>query len=633
MLRSPQHLILQLSVAPTRRTLTTAATSHSSSDKAPPPPAFVSSGLAPSSEPPAAAVASTANTTSAAFRVGRMSSDAAAAPHHGQPPAVPAPQRHSATQPKARSEERLASSNESQSGASHTQTRSSSRITSYFPLGYKEAMQQWWSNVSASTAERNVLAYVPFLREAKMGSQPNLTLTPQQQQQQQQLDGGPSLSAIDSSSGDPYGSRLWRSQMVPLPGKNRALNEYSIERAGEDASDTLVMLHGYGAGLGFFYRNFDALSRIPGWRLFALDMLGMGNSSRPPFKISAKDPQAKITEAENWFIDALEEWRLARKIERFTLLGHSLGGYLAVSYALKYPGHINKLILASPVGVPEDPYAVNAAMPEPEDSTVASEFIQDQEAIVHDTTASATASAATSGTHNKPNHNYRLNHNHSHKKAATTKPERRPLPGWLVWLWDANVSPFSLVRASGPLGPRLVSGWTSRRFSHLPPAEANALHTYAYTLFRQRGSGEYALPYLLAPGAYARRPVINRIADVGRQVIQPAQPATATTPAKPAVREAGFPIVMMYGDHDWMDVAGGYAAEEKLKQRIVQALLHGTPEEKRRENGSAKVVLVRNAGHHLYLDNPDDFNDVLQKELVDTQANERRRRQQKLDEV
>ena len=60
---------------------------------------------------------------------------------------------------------------------------------------------------------------------------------------------------------------------------------------------------------------------------------------------------------------------------------------------------------------------------------------------------------------------------------------------WLVWLWDANVSPFSLVRLTGPLGPRFVSGWTSRRFNHLPPVEAQALHTYAYTLFRQRGSG------------------------------------------------------------------------------------------------------------------------------------------------
>lgn len=399
--------------------------------------------------------------------------------------------------------------------------------------------------------------------------------------------------------------------MVELSGKNRALNELSIERVGEQADDTLVMVHGYGAGLGFFYKNFEPLSRAPGWKLYALDMLGMGNSTRPNFKIHAKDPKDKIAEAEGWFIDALEEWRKVRKIEKFTLLGHSLGGYLAVSYALKYPGRLNKLILASPVGIPEDPWAVNAAMPEPEESTMANEFTQDQESIVSGEPAGANAAFVRAPAADKKAV--------ASSAKTTTTPPKRPIPGWLVWLWDANVSPFSIVRLAGPLGPRFVSGWTSRRFSHLPPDEKEALHTYSYALFRQKGSGEYVLPYLLAPGAYARSPVINRIQDVGRQIIRP------ETDSAPAVRETGFPIVFMYGENDWMDVAGGYAAEEKLKLRAANALLHGTAEEKKRENGSAKVVVVRKAGHHLYLDNPDEFNDIVIKEMEET-------RQQRLRE-
>ena len=189
-------------------------------------------------------------------------------------------------------------------------------------------------------------------------------------------------SANESSHNDPYGPRKWHSNLVSLSGKNRALNEFAVEREGEQVDNTLVVLHGYGAGLGFFYKNIEALSRPKGWRLYALDLLGMGRSTRPPFKINAKDRQESITEAENWFIDSLEEWRKIRKLERFTLMGHSLGGYMAVSYALKYPGRLNKLILVSPVGIPEDPYAVSAALPEPPDSTLASEFTQDQEATV-----------------------------------------------------------------------------------------------------------------------------------------------------------------------------------------------------------------------------------------------------------
>jgi len=73
---------------------------------------------------------------------------------------------------------------------------------------------------------------------------------------------------------------------------------------------------------GLTGRNFDGLSSVPGTKLYALDLLGMGNSSRPPFHIKAKDPIGKIDEAEAFFIDALEEWRKERKIDKMVLLVH-----------------------------------------------------------------------------------------------------------------------------------------------------------------------------------------------------------------------------------------------------------------------------------------------------------------------
>ena len=414
-----------------------------------------------------------------------------------------------------------------------------------------------------------------------------------------------SAPARTSSITDPYGPRSWHSTLVKLSGKNRALNEFSVEREGEAVEENLVMLHGYGAGLGFFYKNFEGLSRVKGLRLYALDMLGMGRSSRPPFKVHAKDHQGKITEAENWFIDALEEWRVIRKIEKFTLLGHSLGGYMAVAYALKYPGHLNKLILASPVGIPEDPYAVSADMPEPGESTMANEFFQDQEDIVN-----------PSNPQTKGDNNNFLN---ARSKAAdsknTTTAPRRPIPKWITYLWDANMSPFSIVRWSGPLGPRFVSGWTSRRFSHLPPDEAETLHQYAYSLFKQRGSGEYALAYILAPGAFARSPLLRRIQGVGRQPLPRAPDADATTPQP---KETGIPVVMMYGENDWMDIAGGYAAEQKIKEEKEKALKGLSAEERKKDNGSAKVLIIKKAGHHVYLDGYEEFNEMMRKEMEET---------------
>lgn len=518
-------------------------------------------------------------------------------------------------------------------------------------------------------AEHNVLSLVPYLKSAPTQTETGREI------QRQNADG--TITATESATGlakvpsqttastdDPYGPRLWHSNLVKLSGRNRALNEFSVEREGEKVENNLVVIHGYGAGLGFFYKNFEALSRPKGWKLYALDLLGMGRSSRPPFRIRAKEREAAVREAEDWFVDSLEEWRRARNIDRFTLLGHSLGGYMAVAYALKYPGHLNKLILASPVGIPEDPYAVNAKLPEPDASAVQGEF-----------EASTDASSAA-----KPpqgdNNNFM---NQSKKRAAAAgddgsstsePPRRRPLSKVITYLWDANVSPFSIVRLSGPLGPRFVSGWTTRRFAHLPPEEAQALHTYVYSLFKQKGSGEYALAYVLAPGAFARSPLIRRIGGVGRQTIPERQspivpseascwPFTSSASAAAAAASAasangsasesadktangstssgaatgtlenGLPVVFLYGEKDWMDVKGGYDAAERLNA-ATKAVLGAAPSAAQTDadRGLARVHVVKNAGHHVYLDGWEEFNRIMAREMAEVEEMERRRRAQ-----
>lgn len=503
----------------------------------------------------------------------------------------------------------------------------------------------------AAAAEHKVLAHLPYLQrqppthrqtgntsDAPDGVPDSLQHTDRNQQGE----------VSTSSLGDPYGPRRWRSSMVELSGKNRALNEFSVERLGEESDQHLVMLHGYGAGLGFFYKNFEPLSRLKGWQLHALDMLGMGRSTRPAFRIKTKKREDAIKEAEDWFVDALEEWRVKRKIDRFTLLGHSLGGYMAVAYALKYPGHLNKLILASPVGIPEDPYAVTAEMPEPSESTMTNEVTQDQQKIAESSATDpnvpkvSNSNIVTASARVPPEHD---------------RPLRRSLPKWFAYLWDANISPFTLVRWAGPFGPRLVSGWTSRRFSHLPAEEARSLHDYAYSIFSLRGSGEYALAYILAPGAFARSPLIRRIQDVGRQMIQPVSPSSPSwmpaevtdaspsqansssdTVAKanaapndqsivpPVKRETGIPIVFMYGDHDWMDASGGYAAKAKIDEEKRRILQDASPEDRKADNGSAKIIVVKRAGHHVYLDGWEEFNRLVLREMEEVSERERGRR-------
>ncbi len=53
----------------------------------------------------------------------------------------------------------------------------------------------------------------------------------------------------------------------------------------------------------------------------------------------------------NQIVESLAEYIAALKLEKVYLVGHSLGGWIAASYALKYPDRVLGLILLSPEGV------------------------------------------------------------------------------------------------------------------------------------------------------------------------------------------------------------------------------------------------------------------------------------------
>lgn len=78
----------------------------------------------------------------------------------------------------------------------------------------------------------------------------------------------------------------------------------------------------------------------------------MGGSSRP----NDYDPDSFTAQQSiDYFVDYLEKWRVNMKITGFNLLGHSFGGYIAGNYSVKYPQHVRKLILMSPIGIRQQP--------------------------------------------------------------------------------------------------------------------------------------------------------------------------------------------------------------------------------------------------------------------------------------
>ena len=139
---------------------------------------------------------------------------------------------------------------------------------------------------------------------------------------------------------------------IKLNGENYYLHTllYDIEKLKSDSTEkkVMIMLHGYQSNSLNYYKIIPLISSK--FICIAPDIIGMGLSSRP--KIDFKSNEHCVNffiESINEFIKSLEQ--IYNLKNNFILCGHSLGGYFACSYALKYPEKIEKLLLLSPTGI------------------------------------------------------------------------------------------------------------------------------------------------------------------------------------------------------------------------------------------------------------------------------------------
>jgi len=107
--------------------------------------------------------------------------------------------------------------------------------------------------------------------------------------------------------------------------------------------DVLVMLHGLTGSSIVFYRMFQKLATT--YKIIGIDLPGMGCSSRNPTKYKNYQSTA------DYFTDRIKYTLDQLNVDKFTLLGHSFGGYVSGLFTVKYPDCVNKLILLSPVGI------------------------------------------------------------------------------------------------------------------------------------------------------------------------------------------------------------------------------------------------------------------------------------------
>lgn len=153
----------------------------------------------------------------------------------------------------------------------------------------------------------------------------------------------PALEYADVEYSSPQGTD-WPESRLALPEtakKYRLPNvpEITYVEQNRDAAPTVVMIHGLGSYLKFWRYQVDEVAKA-GYHVIALDMLGYGKSDKPatfPYTMEAMS-------------QVVHELVKAKGLQHPILMGHSMGGQTALSYAIQFPEDLGGLVLVSPAG-------------------------------------------------------------------------------------------------------------------------------------------------------------------------------------------------------------------------------------------------------------------------------------------
>ncbi len=99
---------------------------------------------------------------------------------------------------------------------------------------------------------------------------------------------------------------------------------------------TVILLHGLGASSLHWRLTIPALA---GFKVYAPDHLGFGQSDKPAINYRIAT-----------LVDALDEFYLQTGIKKATLVGSSMGGWVAAAFAVAHPDKVERLVLVDSSG-------------------------------------------------------------------------------------------------------------------------------------------------------------------------------------------------------------------------------------------------------------------------------------------
>ena len=132
------------------------------------------------------------------------------------------------------------------------------------------------------------------------------------------------------------------------PQKEAVVFGQKIKYVEAGSGPVVVLLHGLGGNSTNWAFNTPALAQK--FRVVVPDQVGFGGSDKPlvNYRIGT-------------YVDFLDKFLSELKVERATLVGNSMGGWVAALYALRHPGKVERLVLVDAAGfAPPKEFDLNA---------------------------------------------------------------------------------------------------------------------------------------------------------------------------------------------------------------------------------------------------------------------------------
>lgn len=394
------------------------------------------------------------------------------------------------------------------------------------------------------------------------------------------------------------------------------INEVALEVVnGKDyKTKHVVFLHGYGASLGCFARNFHVINRFRGlkhnYKVHFLDNITFALSSNPEIKsidYSAPIPQVThikmndtketdpkllykkyyklidgytfdkeafkesrdklmpiMEDMEKFYTTALDGWRRASGIDKIDfLVGHSFGGYWSGSYALRNPSKVEQVVLLSPVGVERTAFALTAPIPE-----------QEENQPTLDPTS-----------YNFLSRFPILLQNSIYKWYYIQPKLPRLLKFMGPWgvakyysMWYSKL--FAINKVIKKLGGEKVFK-SENELVYGTNTECCLLVEYLYNSITTGTNSDIHVKYLLNPSTTSRWPLYDKFIEASGETL------------------SKFKLHVVYGQYDFMNSEAG----EKMVERL----------NKKNDTPVARYYTVAEGGHNLYIQNPFGTNELLER--------------------